>query len=274
MQSGAFGAIPADQDSGEYSVMSYRSYVGAPTSQGYTNETWGYPQTLMMYDIAAIQQMYGANFNYNGGNTVYKWDPNTGQEFVNGVGQATPGANRIFMTVWDGGGNDTYDFSNYTTNLSVNLQPGGWTTASTAQLAYLGNGHYAIGNIANALLYENNPASLIENAIGGSGNDTITGNTANNKITGGAGNDHLDGLGGTDTAVFSGLSTNYQITQNADGSWTVADLRSGSPDGTDTLSKHRVVAVQRWNGGCWNRTATGHRRAHDQFYFTGHRYGW
>ena len=108
------------------------------------------------------------------------------------------------MTVWDGGGNDTYDFSNYTTNLSINLQPGGWTTASTAQLAYLGNGHYAIGNIANALLYENNPASLIENAIGGSGNDTITGNTANNKLTGGAGNDTIDGLGGTDTAVFSG----------------------------------------------------------------------
>ena len=226
---GAFGAIPADQDSGEYSVMSYRSYVGAPTNQGYTNETWGYPQTLMMYDIAAIQHMYGANFNYNGGNTVYKWDPNTGQEFVNGVGQATPGANRIFMTVWDGGGNDTYDFSNYTTNLSVNLQPGGWTTASTAQLAYLGNGHYAIGNIANALLYENNPASLIENAIGGSGNDTITGNTANNKITGGAGNDHLDGLGGTDTAVFSGLSTNYQITQNADGSWTVTICVPAAP---------------------------------------------
>src|SRR6476660_2483436 len=190
----------------------------------------------MMYDIAAIQQMYGANFNYNGGNTVYKWDPNTGQEFVNGVGQATPGANRIFMTVWDGGGNDTNDFSNYTTNLSINLQPGGWTTASTAQLAYLGNGHYAIGNIANALLYQNNPASLIENAIGGSGSDTITGNTANNKITGGAGNDTIDGLSGSDTAVYSGSSTNYQVTQNAGGSWTVADLRSGSPDGTDTVS--------------------------------------
>ena len=35
---------------------------------------------------------------------------------------------------------------------------------------------------------------------------------------------------------FPGLSTNYQITQNADGSWKVIDLRSGSPDGTDTLS--------------------------------------
>ena len=240
--------------------MSYRSYLGAPTGQGYTNETWGYPQTLMMYDIAAIQHMYGANFNYNGGNTVYKWDPNTGQEFVNGVGQATPGANRIFMTVWDGGGgHDTYDFSNYTTNLSVNLQPGGWTTTATAQLAYLGNGHYAIGNIANALLYENNPASLIENAIGGSGSDTITGNTADNKFTGGAGNDHLDGLAGTDTAVFSGLSTSYQITHNADGSWTVADLRSGSPDGTDTVSNIEWLQFDDGTVAVRIRTATGHR---------------
>ena len=43
---------------------------------------------------------------------------------INGVAQAAPGGNTIFMTIWDGGGNDTYDFSNYTTNLSVNLQPG------------------------------------------------------------------------------------------------------------------------------------------------------
>src|SRR4029079_19154228 len=188
---------------------------------------------------------YGANFNFNSGDTVYKWSPTSGQEFINGVGQATPGANRIFMTVWDGGGNDTYDFSNYTTNLSVNLQPGGWTTVSSAQLAYLGNGHYAIGNIANALLYENNPASLIENAIGGFGSDTITGNTANNKFTGGAGNDTIDGLTGSDTAVYSGSSTNYQVTQNADGSWKVVDLRSGSPDGTDTL---RNIEYLQFNG--------------------------
>ena len=63
----------------------------------------------------------------------------------------------------------------------------------------------------------------------------ITGNTANNRLTGGAGNDTIDGLSGTDTAVYSGSSTNYQVTQNADGSWKVVDLRSGSPDGTDTL---------------------------------------
>ena len=41
--------------------MTYRSYVGAPFS-GYANETWGFAQTFMMLDIAALQHMYGADF--------------------------------------------------------------------------------------------------------------------------------------------------------------------------------------------------------------------
>ena len=238
---GSFGAVPANIDSLEYSVMSYRSYTGASTTQGLTNATWSFPTTLMMYDIAALQYMYGANYSTNSGDTVYKWNPSTGQETINGVAQAAPGGNTIFMTIWDGGGNDTYDFSNYTTNLSVNLQPGAWTTTAAAQLANLGAGHIAIGNIANALLYNNDPASLIENAIGGSGNDTIVGNDADNKLTGGAGNDTLDGAGGTNTAVYSGPSIDYQVSQNADGSWTVTDLRPGSPDGTDTLKNIQLL---------------------------------
>ena len=221
--------------------MSYRSYIGASTTTGLTNAGWSFPTTLMLYDIAALQYMYGANYNTNSGDTVYTWNPSTGRESINGVAQAAPGGNTIFMTLWDGGGNDTYNFSNYTSNLSVNLQPGGWTITSTTQLANLGNGHTAIGNIANAYLYNNNPASLIENAIGGTGNDTIIGNAADNKLTGGAGNDSLDGVSGTDTAVYSGLSTDYQVTQNANGSWTVVDLRTGSPDGTDTLSNIELL---------------------------------
>ena len=232
--SGAFGAMPPDHDSLEYSVMSYHSYVGSPIA-GYTNEAGGYPQTLMMYDIAGLQAEYGANYVTNSGDTTYGWDPNTGQTFVNGVGQGVPSANRIFLTVWDGGGKDTYDFSSYSTNLNVNLGPGSWTTVSTAQLANLGGSHLAAGNIANALLYQNNPASLIENVIGGSGNDTIVGNVADNEFTGGRGNDFLDGAAGTNTARFSGSASDYSVTQNADGSWTVADLRAGAPDGTDTL---------------------------------------
>lgn len=233
--SGLFNAVPVSADSLEYTVMSYRSYIGASTSQGLTNATWSFPQTLMLYDMASLQYMYGANYTTNATDTVYKWNSATGQETINGVAQAAPGGNTIFMTTWDGGGTDTYDFSNYTTAVTVSLQPGGWTTTSTAQLANLGAGHIAIGNIANAYLYNNNPASLIENAIGGTGADVITGNIANNKLTGGAGNDTLDGVSGNDTVVYSGASSSYQVTQNADGSWKVVDLRAGSPDGTDTL---------------------------------------
>jgi VCBS repeat-containing protein len=139
------------------------------------------------------------------------------------------------MTIWDGGGHDTYDFSNYITNLSVNLQPGAWSTAATAQLANLGGGHYAAGNIANALLYHGNPASLIEDAIGGSGSDKIIGNGADNHFTGSKGNDWLDGGAGFDTAVYSGTKDHFVWAHNSDGSWTVNDLNSGSSEGTDTL---------------------------------------
>jgi hypothetical protein len=235
--SGAFGAMPTDKDSLEYSVMSYRSYIGASTTSGYTNGSTSFPQTLMMYDIAAVQKMYGANYTTNAGDTTYTWSPTTGQLFVNGVGMGAPAGNKIFMTLWDGGGNDTYDFSNYTTNLKIDLEPGDWSSTSTTQLASLGSGEIAAGNIANALLFNNNAASLIENAVGGIGSDTIIGNAADNRLTGGKGNDVLDGGAGNDTAVYSGQQVDYSWLLNGDDSWTVADLRSGSPDGTDTLKR-------------------------------------
>ena len=240
--SGSFGAVPLDHDSLEYSVMSYRSYIGASTTTGYTNGSASYPQTLMMLDIGALQQMYGANYTTNNGDSTYKWDPSSGLMSINGVGQIAPAADKIFMTVWDGGGTDTYDFSNYATNLKVDLSPGGWTTTATAQLASLGfSGQVAAGNIANALLYNNNPASMIENAIGGTGNDTILGNAANNKITGGRGNDTIDGGAGSNTAVYSGTSANYTQVKMTDGSWRVTDLRATNGDGIDTLKNIQLL---------------------------------
>jgi Ca2+-binding RTX toxin-like protein len=236
-------------DSMEYTVSSYRSYIGAPVDTGYSNAAGNYAQSLMMYDIAAIQKLYGANFDSAGTKTVYSWDPNTGEEFINGVGQGTPGANKMFMTVWDGSSNATYDFSNYSTNSKIDLRPGEWSTISQAQLADLGayNGasiHMATGNIANALLYNNDSRSLIREAIGGSGNDTIVGNAAansliggdgNDTITGGAGNDSIDGGTGTDTATFSGQKSDYTFSNLGDGAIRVTDARTNSPDGIDTL---------------------------------------
>jgi len=130
------GALPTDHDSLEYSVMTYRSYVGAPLT-GYTASQGSYPVGLMIDDIAAIQYMYGANYNTNSGNTVYKWSTTTGEMSINGVGQGGSTTNTIFQALWDGGGVDTYDFSNYETNLTVDLNPGGWSSVG-GQLAKLG----------------------------------------------------------------------------------------------------------------------------------------
>ena len=200
--SGAFGVTPADQESREYTVMSYTSYKGGDPLASIDQ-----PDTPMLNDIRAVQYMYGANFNTNNTDTRYTWDPTTGWESINGVlvSNQKPGANLIFMTLWDGGGVDTYDFSNYTTNLKIDLQPGSWSTVSTSQLPSVSNNYQPPGNIANAYLFvdpttlREDTRSLIENAIGGSGNDSITGNQSNNALKGGVGNDALFGLAGDDT---------------------------------------------------------------------------
>jgi serralysin len=245
-------AVPSAHDESEYTIMSYRSYADGPLN-GYTAEAYGYAQTYMANDILALQTLYGANYTTHSEDTVYSWSPATGQQFINGVAQLAPGggsggsSNRIFETVWDGGGVDTYDFSNYTTALRINLDPGASSTLSAAQIANLGNGHYAAGNIYNAYLFEGDPRSYIDNAIGGSSDDSITGNAianaltgggGNDMLTGGGGNDHLVGGSGADMAVFSGNQADYLIGYDAAAqTFAVTDQRGGAPDGTDTVSE-------------------------------------
>ncbi|MDB5719436.1 MAG: hypothetical protein JWP15_54 [Alphaproteobacteria bacterium] len=222
-------ALSPDRDSLEYSVMTYRSFPGA-SLDGYRNETFGYPQTYMMYDIAALQRMYGADFTTNAGDTVYSWSTTTGQMSINGVGQGMPGANRVFMTIWDGGGNDTYDLSNYGNPVTIDLRPGEWTTTSQIQLANLGLGHMARGNVANALLYNNDPHSLIENAIGGAAGDTLIANQAVN---------HLTGNGGADTFRWAA------VTDSAPGQ---ADTIDDFQNGTDRIDLSALDADTRTPG--------------------------
>ena len=246
-----FPALPTDHDSYEYSVMTYQQFPDDSPSNG--DSAPDHPTTYMQDDIAALQYMYGANYNYNSGNTTYSWNPTTGQEFVNGVGQTdlngenAPADGEIFMTVWDGGGNDTYDFSNYTTDLSVDLSPGGWTVLDTsanhrqrADLGFdsvTGKEYFARGNIANAQVDPNNTsetASLIDNAYGGSGNDSITGNSLNNVLKGGGGDDTLSGGDGNDTLYggngFGSAGSGNDTLKGGGG----ADSLYGE-DGNDTL---------------------------------------
>jgi len=214
-------ALPYNHDSLEYSVMTYRSYVGSSTS-ALTAAQGSFPQTLMMSDIAALQYLYGANYGTNNSDSVYTWSPTTGEMFINGQSQGRSTTNTVFSTIWDGGGQDTYDFSNYGTNLQLDLSPGAFSLASNAQRAVLGydsgrGGYiYAAGNVANAYLYGGNTASLIENAVGGSGNDAIVGNLASNTLQGHEGNDVLRGGDGDDSLWGTGSDSAYYFINDAD----------------------------------------------------------
>ena len=247
-------------DSVEYTVMSYRSYAGGPTGK-YRYGAWDAPQTFMMLDIAALQTLYGADYGTRSGATTYRWNPETGQMSIDGVAQGMPGGNRIFMTVWDGGGRDVYDLSNYSTALSVDLAPGAASRFSEAQLANLGNGHRASGNVYNAMLHEGDTRSLIEDARGGSGHDTIRGNQAANTLWGNAGNDVLEGREGNDTLIGgegfdTALLRGRFLAEGAEGrlesrvtSWeagglTVTTFRLTSGGG-EAVDSDRLVGIER-----------------------------
>ncbi|RYD25129.1 MAG: hemolysin, partial [Lysobacteraceae bacterium] len=233
-------SLTPDRDGQAWSLM---TYTPAPfTNSNFAGEKVNQPQTYMQYDLAALQYMYGANYTTNAGDTVYTFSQTTGEMFVNGVGQGAPSGNKIFLTVWDGGGNDTINASNYSNGITVDLRPGEFSTFDQSQLAnslaYQGLTSLAPGNIAMSLLYNNDTRSLIENATGGAGNDVLVGNSANNILDGGAGSD----------AVIFTNTTGVSVTLNDTG----ADVIVSHDGETDTLRN-----IENIGGTVGNDTLTG-----------------
>lgn len=193
------------EDSRQYSLMSYFSETNTGGSFG----SGRYAAAPLMDDIAAAQRLYGANMSTRTGNTTYGFNSNAGQVWFN----ANNNLSALIFAVWDAGGIDTFDFSGYSNNQVIDLRQGSFSNVGAL-----------IGNVSIAL------GAVIENAIGGSGNDTIYGNSADNVLTGGAGNDRIDGGLGTDTVVYSGNRSQYVIT------WNGQTATVSGPDGTDTIS--------------------------------------
>lgn len=177
------GAAQYQQDSQQYTVMSYfpatATEVGAPL---------GYPDTLMLHDILAIQRMYGVNAATRAGDDIY------------GFGGALGGAydftvNRDpLLCIWDGGGRDVLNLSGFARAQVIDLNAGAFSDVG----GYRGNLSIALGVV-------------IEDAVGGSGMDRMQGNAAANwlrgggsadQIAGGPGNDVLAGNLGADRFIF------------------------------------------------------------------------
>ena len=234
--SGFGGVMPADHYASYFSVM-----------DGDAN---GYHalQTLGIDDIRTLQYMYGANFNNHAENTTYTWNPVTGEQSINGQGGGPIAIKAIVASLWDGGGVDTYDLSNFTTNMKIDLRPGQWSLFSANLMeAYPGSASHASpslpGNLANAYLYvdpvtgREDLRSLIENAIGGSGNDLLVGNQARNTLTGNAGNDTLDGGLGTDTMIGGVGDDTYVIDDVGD---VVIEKAN---EGADTINSYINISL-------------------------------
>jgi serralysin len=230
------------QDSHQYTVMSYFDETNTGASSGL-----GYPDTFMLYDILAIHQLYGANTSYNAGNTVYGFNAtmqNTAYDFDF---NATP-----FLSIYDGGGEDTVDLSGYTMAQYLDLNQGKFSNIG----GYVGNMSIAFG-------------AKIENGIGGSGDDTIRGNAEANALEGEGGDDELRGGDGVDT-VFGGTGDDYLIGHNGwdelygeDGNDELrgssgADVLHG---GADNDELHGGSGVDTLAGGAGNDTLWGNEGA-------------
>jgi hypothetical protein len=132
-------------DNGRYTVMSYNDFP----SSSYD------PADYMLYDIAALQFLYGANTTYATGDDVYLFNTSS----------------KLIDTIWDAGGFDTVSAAGATSGVTINLNQGAFSSIGLTN------------NIGIAYGAE------IEAAIGGSGADTLIGNTLDNSFTGGGGAD-------------------------------------------------------------------------------------
>lgn len=169
---------------------------------------------LGVLDIAALQFIYGPSKTARAGNDTYQL--------------SLSGANFI----WDGDGSDTISAVGLDSDVTLHLEPGHWDYIGTQGATITAAGQITV-----------NYGSVIENAIGGSGNDKLTGSSAVNSLSGGAGKDVLTGLGGNDvldggdgidTAVYLGKLADYVISKTATG-WSVSD--STGKEGVDQLQQ-------------------------------------
>jgi serralysin len=204
------GALSADRNDLEFSIMTYASYLGADPGAGSTVDTGSMPRTFMMYDIAALQAYYGANWDRVGTAVTWSWNPTTGAEMIGGAAAPDIGATstgKIFSTVWTQGAIATYDLSDFTADQVDDMRPGAWLMFSPDQLAVLNFNDpdtKAQGNVYNALLYGGDTGSEISNLNSGSGNDRIDGNDLANVVHANGGNDWMRGWAGDDALYGEG----------------------------------------------------------------------
>lgn len=224
----------------QYTMMSYiehPSVSALPLGQ----QAWGL--TPMIYDIQALQALYGANTSWMDGNTSY-FGPGNGlgeTAFQDGDMRVDINNLPMIVTIWDGGGIDVIDASIVGTNSYIDLRNEAFSTIGTTANNV---------SIAAAVIQGGIVVNLIENAKGGSGDDTIVGNTGANYMNGQTGDDNLKGGAGNDT--LTGGSGDDVL----NGGFGVDDLIGGAQDDTYLVNNAQDAVTETATGGTNDRVLT------------------
>ncbi len=163
----AAGVFARGLDDRRHTVMSYTPADAAELG-GRPLE----PSGPMLYDIAAVQTLYGPATGSTG-DDVYRLSPRRPE----------------LRAIWDAGGHDRIDAGNQRLPVEIDLREGAWSSIGPAAP---GAGTPARANLVIAF------GSAIEDARGGRGDDRIHGNHLGNRLVGGRGDDLLVGAGGDD----------------------------------------------------------------------------
>jgi len=172
-----------DQNQGIFTTMTYNDgWTGQPSKSA----DWGYQMGPMAFDIAAMQVLYGANQHFQEGNNTYQLP----QSNTTGTG---------WYCIWDTDGLDAISAGSTTRACTIDLR------AATLVEGDPNAGGYVSWNNGVAGGFTIAHGVTIEDAIGGAGNDKLTGNEASNHLTGGAGADVLISGGGPDFFVYKSV---------------------------------------------------------------------
>ncbi len=215
-----------------FTVMSYiDGWTGGPPIDP-NNQAFGFPGSLMAMDIAKIQEKYGPNTNNNGGNTTYTLANSNG----NGTG---------YQAIWDTGGKDTFVHSG-TMGATIDLRQ----ATLKSELGGGGFVSFATGIHGGLTIAK---GVKIENATGGSANDTLVGNGLKNVLDGKGGNDVMFGGKGSDTFIISAAGDVVNEVSNGGKDDTV---KSGAIS-LDLANYDNVENLQLTGSGDLNGTGSG-----------------
>jgi Ca2+-binding RTX toxin-like protein len=178
-----------DNDSWNMSIMSYfdQGEAGSGTAR--------FALAPQLADIIAIQSLYGEVTTARVGDTVYGF--NSTENDVFDFSQWVDAGIRVpTLSIFDSAGEDTIDLSGFVSDQRLDLNPESFSDIGD-------NYNITAENVPLINILSIAPEAWVENAIGGSGNDSLTGNALNNRLEGGAGNDVLIGGAGVDQFVFA-----------------------------------------------------------------------